>query len=83
MKNINQFTRKRNMKLISLLLTVTLVGCANRGPSPLYLQALGTLPKQEPMCIIKEGDTTMIAKCNGLKLDDIFRENKKLKEVSL
>jgi hypothetical protein len=35
------------------------------------------------MCIIKEGDTTMIAKCNGLKLDDIFKENKKLKEVSL
>ena len=74
------------MKLISLLLAVTLVGCAsdkNILNTRSYTEVMKNMPKQEPMCIIKEGDRTMIAKCNGLKLDSIFKENKKLKEVSL
>jgi len=71
------------MKLIGLLFVLSVVGCSSNRESLLYRQALDSLPKQEKMCIVHIDDRTLIAKCNGLKLDDIFKESKQLKQTTL
>jgi hypothetical protein len=65
------------MRKVILLLAVSVVGCASKPYKPTWNTS------QTPVCIIKQADINMVAKCNGLKLDDIFKQPKQYKETEL